>query len=191
MENEKNLVSDVDKKILLDIARDSIASNLGIHEMKDDYGLSQEARDLVLGAFVTLHIRDNLRGCIGYIIGTTNLFDTIKELARSAAFSDPRFHALTESEYNHIEIEISILSPITEVKSIDEIVVGSDGLIVTQGFNRGLLLPQVPVEQGWERDEFLSHTCMKAGLLPDTWKKDKIKIEKFTAEVFSEKEFQK
>ncbi len=191
MESKNELIIGEDKKILLQIARDSIASKLGLCEMKDDYGLSGDAGSLVLGAFVTLHIKGNLRGCIGYIMGVAGLYDTIFELARSAAFSDPRFSPLSKTEYDNIDIEISLLSPISEVNSIDEILVGRDGLIVTKGYNRGLLLPQVPVEQGWELEEFLSHTCMKAGLMPDTWRKEKIKIEKFSAEVFSEFDFNK
>ena len=122
------------------------------------------------GAFVTIHILGRLRGCIGYISGIKNIPDTITDMARSAAFKDPRFMPLTKNEYSDIDLEVSILSPIEEVKDVSDIVVGRDGLIISKGFQSGLLLPQVATEQGWDMDTFLEHTCYKAGLPGNSWK---------------------
>ncbi len=172
---------------MLRLARKTIADKLGIHEDIEIPPLNDEIFNEKCGAFVTLHIRGNLRGCIGYIEGIKSIPSTVKEMATASAFSDPRFSSLTREEYRQIDIEISILSPVEKVNDIDEIVVGRDGLIITRGYNRGLLLPQVPVEQGWDRDTFLSHTCYKAGLPADSWKKPDVLIEKFSAQVFSER----
>ncbi|MDR3237545.1 MAG: AmmeMemoRadiSam system protein A [Spirochaetia bacterium] len=140
------------------------------------------------GAFVTLHQRGELRGCIGYIEGVKTIPETVMEMALSAAFKDPRFPPLKKEEYDSIDLEISILSPIEEVTDLSGIVVGRDGLIVSRGYNRGLLLPQVASEYGWDRETFLRHTCRKAGLPPDAWKDPSTRIEKFSAQVFGEKE---
>ncbi len=140
------------------------------------------------GAFVTLHIEGKLRGCIGYIVGTREIPETITEMAIAAAFRDPRFPPLTRKEFEKIDIEISVLTPIEKVTNLDDIKVGRDGLIVSDGYHQGLLLPQVATEYGWNRDQFLEHTCYKAGLQGDAWKKKDTRIEKFSAQVFGEKE---
>ncbi len=145
------------------------------------------------GAFVTIHTYPNhdLRGCIGIPLPVMSLQDSITEGARSAT-RDPRFPPLQESELDHIIIEVTILTKPEEIpvdkpqNYLKEIEIGRDGLIVEQGFFKGLLLPQVPVEQGWEKEEFLSHTCMKAGLPPDAWFDKKTKILKFSGQVFTE-----
>ncbi|HOP28341.1 MAG TPA: AmmeMemoRadiSam system protein A [Spirochaetota bacterium] len=176
------------KKTLLRLARKTIADRLNAECENNNFDFSDAVYNEKCGAFVTLHIKGNLRGCIGYIEGVKPVPDTIREMALSSAFRDPRFSPLTAAEFKSIDIEISILSPIVKVENIDDIVVGRDGLIISKGFNRGLLLPQVPVEQKWDRDTFLTHTCFKAGLPGDTWKKPGVEIEKFSAQVFSEKE---
>ncbi len=140
------------------------------------------------GAFVTLHIQGKLRGCIGHIVGSRKLPETIIDMAAAAAFRDPRFPSLTKGEYEKVDLEISVLTPIEEVKDLNEIQVGRDGLIVSHGYRQGLLLPQVAAEYGWSRDQFLEHTCYKAGLPGDAWKWKDTKIEKFSAQVFGEKE---
>ncbi len=176
------------QKRLLGLARRSIASRLGLAAETDNSRFDDEIFSEKCGAFVTIHIKGDLRGCIGYIEGIKPIPETVKEMAEASAFKDPRFSSLSAREYQDIDIEISILSPIEKVNDINEIVVGRDGLIITRGFSRGLLLPQVPVEQGWDRETFLSHTCMKAGLPPDSWKREGVLIEKFSAQVFSENE---
>lgn len=178
------------QKTLLRLARKTIADKLGADCENYEFDFSDAVYKEKCGAFVTLHIKGNLRGCIGYIEGVRPIPDTIREMALSSAFRDPRFAPLTAAEFKNIDIEISILSPIMKVENIDDIVVGRDGLIISKGYNRGLLLPQVPVEQKWDRDTFLTHTCFKAGLQGDTWKKPGVEIEKFSAQVFSEKELE-
>ncbi len=140
------------------------------------------------GAFVTLHEKGQLRGCIGYIEAIKPLSTTIAEMAKAAALDDWRFSPVRAEEVPRLEIEISVLSPITEVTDPTTIVVGKHGLIVTRGMNRGLLLPQVAIEWKWDRETFLAQTCVKAGLPKDAWKQRETKIECFTADVFSERE---
>lgn len=140
------------------------------------------------GAFVTLHTRGKLRGCIGYIQGVKNIPDTVIDMAQSSAFRDPRFPPLSPGEYELIDLEISVLSPIEAVRNISEIQIGRDGLIISRGMNTGLLLPQVATEYGWDLETFLEHTCYKAGLAGNAWRDKATKIEKFSAQVFSEKD---
>ncbi len=140
------------------------------------------------GAFVTLHAGGALRGCIGYIRGVKTIPETIIDMANASAFKDPRFPPLRKQEFDLIDIEISIMSPIVEVHDTADIVVGRDGLIITSGHRSGLLLPQVATEYGWDLYTFLEHTCYKAGLPGDAWKTKGTRIEKFSAQVFGEKE---
>ncbi len=137
-----------------------------------------------LGAFVTLTIRDRLRGCIGHIVGDRPLFETIGGMAEAAAFEDPRFPPLTQGEFEAVEIEISILSPLAPCPDPELVEVGRHGLLVRRGGYSGLLLPQVPVEWGWDRNVFLDQTCRKAGLEPGCWKKPGTSLYWFEAEVF-------
>jgi len=173
---------------LLKLARKTIADKLGVPSEQEILLFDEEIFREKCGAFVTLHVKGNLRGCIGYIEGFKIIPETVKEMSVASAFNDPRFSSLTPDEFKKIDIEISVLSPVEKVYDLNEIVVGRDGLIITRGFSRGLLLPQVPVEQGWDRDTFLSHTCLKAGIPMDSWKKPDVIIEKFSAQVFSENE---
>jgi len=136
------------------------------------------------GAFTTLHLEGKLRGCVGYIAAVKPLLQTVAEAAVSAAFHDPRFPPVTAEEAPHLQIEISVLSLPQPIRP-DEIVPGRHGLIVTQGSRRGLLLPQVAPEHGWDALTFLAQTCLKAGLPPDAWKTGAT-LEAFTAEVFGE-----
>ena len=145
------------------------------------------------GAFITIHTYPDydLRGCIGIPLPIMSLCDAIAEGAASAT-CDPRFPPLVVKELDDIVIEVTVLSPPELIKVIKpedylkDIVVGRDGLIVEQGFYKGLLLPQVPVEQGWDKEEFLNHTCIKAGLMPDAWFDKQTKIYKFGGQVFTE-----
>jgi hypothetical protein len=137
-----------------------------------------------LGAFVTLTIRGRLRGCIGHIVGTRPLHETIAEMAGCAAFQDPRFPPLSRGELAELEIEISILGPVTPCPDVNKIEVGRHGLIVRRGGSSGLLLPQVAVEWKWDRETFLAHTCQKAGLPSDCWKRPGTDVLWFEAEVF-------
>ena len=142
------------------------------------------------GAFVTLHRGKELRGCIGTFAETTPLFRAIQEMAISAATRDPRFEPLAQEELPEIDIEVSVLSGLTKVDAPPAgIEVGLHGLHVTKGFLRGVLLPQVAVENQWTAEEFLNQTCKKAGLDPAAWKDPKAVVEVFSAQVFAEHEF--
>jgi AmmeMemoRadiSam system protein A len=150
--------------------------------------LASRALDTECGAFVTLHKDGRLRGCIGYVRALKPLRRTVAEMAIQAALHDPRFPAVTASEVPSLDIEISVLSPLEEVDDVSSIEVGKHGLIVQDGARSGLLLPQVATEQGWDRDTFLDHTCLKAGLPAGSWKREGVTILRFTAEVFGESE---
>ena len=145
-----------------------------------------EKKDFALtnGVFVTLKVNDELRGCIGRLDHSAPLWRKIPELARAAAFQDNRFMPLAEDEMSCLSIEITILGDPVPVKSLGEIVIGRDGLIVEKGSRHGLLLPQVAEEYGWDVETFLSHTCVKAGLPPDEWRKEGVKTYKFEGVVF-------
>ncbi len=136
------------------------------------------------GAFTTLHLFGSLRGCIGYVLPIHALYRTVAETAQAAAFDDPRFEGVTRDEVPHLNVEISIMSPLFPIHP-HEVVVGRHGLLVTLADRRGLLLPQVPVEHGWDLETFLNQTCEKAYLPPDAWRHG-ASLQAFTAEVFGE-----
>jgi hypothetical protein len=175
-----------EKKILLSTARNSIESAFSGEKPrpveKDKYPLFNSH----CGAFVTLTISRHLRGCIGYIISDRPLIETVFEAARHAAFEDPRFAPLTKTELPKTEIEISILSVPFPMNNYDEIEIGRHGLILEEKGRRGLLLPQVPVEHKMNRDEYLDAICEKAGFSAGYWRTKQLKINLFTADVFSE-----
>ncbi len=188
-EKESSLLTSENKKFLLKIARDNIESWLA---NRKPINVPAEKISGILrkksGAFVTLHSKGKLRGCIGYVSAEMPLIDTVLENSYNAAFRDPRFDQLQKSEMKDISIEISVLTDPVPVKSPDEIKTGRDGLIIERGGYRGLLLPQVATEQGWDKFTFLDQTCVKAGLSSDSWKKEGTKIFKFEAIVFGEEE---
>jgi AmmeMemoRadiSam system protein A len=136
------------------------------------------------GAFTTLHLYGKLRGCIGYVFPTQSLYRTVAETARAAAFDDPRFEPVELEEARRLKVEISVLSLLRPAAPHD-VLVGKHGLVIQQGSRRGLLLPQVPVEWGWDRETFLAQTCLKAGLPSDAWMRG-AELQVFTAEVFGE-----
>lgn len=142
--------------------------------------------------FVTLTIRGELRGCIGFCEAVLPLKDALSQAAIAAAFEDPRFPPLTKDEFEKVTVEVSVLTEPKEIHVNEpaeypgRVKIGEDGLIVRHGHFNGLLLPQVPVELGWGPEEFLSHTCVKAGLHPEKWKDGEAKFYEFHAEIFSE-----
>ncbi len=138
------------------------------------------------GAFVTLHKAGSLRGCIGYISGHGTLLETVKEAAVACAFQDTRFSPLQADELDDVEIEISVLSPFRRISGVEAIEVGKHGIMIRQGFRSGLLLPQVALEYGWDRETLLANTCYKAGLAGDCWKSKETAIEIFSAVIFRE-----
>ena len=181
---EYNL-SEKEKSILLQTARERITSSL--EKRKPVYSDPTQNLLIPCGAFVTLQKQKALRGCIGHITGTAPLFDTIKDISYSSGFQDPRFSPLSLSELNDIDIEISVLSPMKKISSIEEIETGTHGLYIIKSGRSGVLLPQVPVEQQWDRDTFLTHTCYKAGLDGECWKDPTTEIFIFSAIIFGEK----
>lgn len=140
--------------------------------------------DLTRGAFVSIHRHGALRGCLGRL-EPQRLSETIVHLAAVVSDSDPRFEPVGVTELEEIDLEISVLTPEREIESADDIEIGRHGLIVEQGYRRGLLLPQVPVEHRWDRVTFLEHTCLKAGLPRDAWQHG-ARLLVFEAEVFGD-----
>lgn len=172
---------------LLEIARKAILDSIKKNQI-DNESPSTEGLGRPCGAFVSLHKLGQLRGCIGTFTSPRPLVDTVQEMALSSSQRDPRFPPVREEEMADIDIEISVLSPLREIKDINAIEVGRHGIYITKGFRSGVLLPQVATEYGWDRETFLEHTCIKAGLPPETWKDEGVKIEIFEAQVFGEKE---
>jgi uncharacterized protein len=138
------------------------------------------------GVFTTLYWDRKLRGCVGYPAAVTPLYRAVTETARGAAFEDPRFPPLTLEEATQLRVSLSVLSPLAPIAA-EEVEVGRHGLLISHGDRRGLLLPQVPVEHGWDRITFLEQTCRKAGIPTEAWQRG-AKIEAFTAEVFADGE---
>ncbi len=171
-----------ERRILLDLAHRSIEAALGDKQVDTTPPAEHLAQPR--GAFTTLHIKGELRGCVGYVTAEYSVYRTVAETAVAAAFYDTRFHPVSPFEAPQLQIEISVLSRLFPIKP-EEVEVGRHGLVVSLGGRRGLLLPQVPVEHGWDRLMFLAQTCFKAGLPADAWQQG-AKIDAFTAEVFGE-----
>jgi AmmeMemoRadiSam system protein A len=177
------LLSDEEKTFLKNTVRESIRTHLAGESAEAPAPLTDKLAQ-PLGAFVTLTLGGRLRGCIGNLQSEAPLASTIWNMARSAAFKDPRFPPLTEQEFADVEIEISILSTITECHDVNAVEVGRHGLIVQRAGKSGLLLPQVAVQWGWDRETFLAQTCRKAGLDPSVIHKAGTAIFWFEASVF-------
>lgn len=182
----ENGLTEAEKKSLLEIARNTLESYIRT-------GRVPEARPLTArlsekrGVFVTLHKKGQLRGCIGYVEPVKPLYEAVSDMAIAASTEDPRFPRVQPAELSDIDIEITVLSPLIRISDPQTVVVGKHGLVMRRGGRSGLLLPQVPVEQGWNREEFLAYTCLKAGLPKDAWKDKDTEIYIFTGEVFGEK----
>lgn len=176
-----------ERKALLGLARRAIESCLK-GKRPEDFNAQTPALGQDSGAFVTIHRDGMLRGCIGTFASPNPLFKTVMDMAVSAATHDPRFMPLESKELNLITIEISVLSPLKEISDVNDIEVGRHGLYIIKGRNRGVLLPQVAIEHGFDRISFLEQTCMKAALPADAWKKDAT-IFTFEAEIFREEDF--
>jgi len=176
-----------EKKELIRIAKLSVETYVKENRVPEVETKFERLKDLG-AAFVTLQKQGELRGCIGHIIAQEPLYLCVREVACSAAKHDPRFSPVRKEELKELEYEISVLSSPERVKDLNQIQVGKDGLIMKKGYSQGVLLPQVPIEQGWNRQNFLSHTCLKAGMSPDCWQDSEVEVYSFQAEVFSEKE---
>lgn len=188
MENPANTheLDNQEQIIALDIARETLRAYFDNKKYEPQTD-GKEIFDEHLGAFVTLKIGGNLRGCIGVFEPDKPLSEVIKEMALSAAFDDPRFSPLTSDELDDIEIEISVLSPMQKIDNSDEIILGTHGVYVKQGRRTGVFLPQVATETGWDKEKFLNTLCTeKAGLSDECWKDPNTEIYTFTAQVFAE-----
>jgi len=183
-------LSDSDGVVLVKTARKAVTEFLSNgNKMKLEPDL-EEKFSFNSGVFVTLNNPDGLRGCIGFPMPEKKLSHAIIEGAIAAATEDPRFPSVKTNELNDIVFEVTVLTPPVKIdvsdpmEYLEKIKVGRDGLIIRHSFSSGLLLPQVPVEYGWDVEEFLQHTCEKAGLARDTWKNGSVKIEKFEGIIF-------
>ncbi|RQW88226.1 MAG: AmmeMemoRadiSam system protein A [Geobacter sp.] len=182
----QNKLTRKEQQQLLALARKTISEyvkNGHAEEISvEDDGLADTA-----GCFVTIKIHENLRGCIGCFTSQKPLWQTVQEFAIAAASRDPRFYPLRPEELDDIDIELSVLSSLTKIESIDEIQVGTHGLYIEKNMYRGVLLPQVAKEYGWDKTTFLRQTCLKAGLELDAWKSG-ADIYIFSAQIFGEKQ---
>ncbi len=175
-------LSPAERGALLGIAREAIRARLGLGPPPalPESGALAERR----GAFVTLHRRGELRGCIGRFDPEGSLARTVAEMAVAAAFTDPRFPPLTSGEADDLDVHVSALGPRVPLPDPATLRVGAHGLVVKQGWHRGVLLPVVAVERGWDAPTFLKHACLKAGLRADAWTAPSTTLETFEAEEF-------
>lgn len=174
-----------EKRFLLKLAREAIIAKINGRELTLEFP-DNEVFQKKMGGFVTIHKNGSLRGCIGYVKAVDTIFNTVRDMAVSAAVEDPRFPPLSVSELKDIEIEISMLSKLTPIQSDKDITVGPDGLFVVQGNYSGLLLPQVAIEYGFDAIKFLEEACRKAGLPAMAWKNSETRLYSFRATIFSE-----
>lgn len=174
--------SPAEREILLQLVHSAIAAKLAacVLDLTPPTPHLAEER----GAFTTLHLNGELRGCIGYVLPVSSLYKTVANTAVAAAFEDPRFDPVTVEEAAALKAEISVMSPLFPI-SPEQVEVGKHGLLVSLGMRRGLLLPQVPFEHGWDRVTFLNETCRKAWLPVDAWQRGAA-LQAFTAEIFGE-----
>jgi uncharacterized protein (TIGR00296 family) len=189
---QNNVLTDDEGQMLIRIARENIEKYL----KGSAYNLTSVLPQIFhekLGVFVTLSIDSQLRGCIGYPEPYMELIEGLLDVSIAAAVEDPRFSPLSINELDKIKIEVSVLTKpqLVEVGSYEDYLnvleVGKDGLIIENSYHRGLLLPQVPVEQNWDIETFLENLCYKAGLYKDAWKEENTKIYNFQAQIFEEK----
>jgi uncharacterized protein len=180
---------DREQQTLLQIARLALTAAVEQREFLENLP-ANEILQQPTGAFVTLHCRGRLRGCIGQLATADPLIQVVVHCARAAALEDPRFEPVRPQELPDLDIEVSVLSPLFEI-TLDQIVIGKHGLLITRGWQRGVLLPQVASEFGWSAERFLEETCAKAGLERDAWKHPDARVEAFSAEIFSESDFRR
>jgi len=175
-----------ERSALLAIARAAVRHHLGLGpgpEVPADGALTAER-----GAFVTLHLRGGLRGCIGSFRPLGSLARTVAAMAVSASSEDPRFPPVSAVEVEALTYHVAVLEPCHPMSDLSDVVIGRDGFLVRRGFHRGALLPVVAVERGWDAATFLKHACLKAGLPPDAWRDSGTTVEIFSAQEFGDEE---
>ena len=184
------MISDKAGEYQVNLSKEAVKHYLETGEKLDkpeDYPIELDEK---LGVFVTLNKNNNLRGCIGYAEPVETAIDATIEVAIAAAFNDPRFPQLSEKEYDDLEFEVTVLTKPEMIvvahpdQYFDEIEIGRDGLIIQKGYARGLLLPQVAVENMFTIEDFLDHTCMKAGISADSWMDESCDVYKFQGQIF-------
>tara|TARA_B100000029_G_scaffold459560_1_gene489811 strand:- start:271 stop:879 length:609 start_codon:yes stop_codon:yes gene_type:complete len=184
-------ISDEDGVILVQMAR-SVVTEYITNNNKISDQVFKEKFSFNAGVFVTINDKSGLRGCIGFPLAIKKLSDALTNAAISASTDDPRFPSVRQNELNDLIFEVTILSNTKEIsanspdKIINSIKIGRDGLMIEKDFHSGLLLPQVPVEYNWNVEDFLKHTCHKAGLPSESWKDKTVKISKFQGVIFRE-----
>ena len=184
-------LTDDDGELIVKTSRKIVTHYLNNESFEFDDNFKMKF-SFISGIFVTLMKQNDLRGCIGYPISDKELYTTLEDSAVAAATKDPRFPPLTKEELTEINFEVTILSEPEKISVNDpkeypsKINIGKDGLIIKSSFSSGLLLPQVPIEYGWNEEEFLGHTCQKAGLEKNSWLSKDVTIEKFQGIVFAE-----
>jgi len=178
--------SNKEQKYLLQIARQAIVSKIANKDISLEE-FESELFEMKCGAFVTITNNNKLRGCVGLLTSDFTLPETIANMAEKAATLDRRFAPIDFEELKDINLEISVLSPFKTVSNIKNIEVGIHGIYISSGHRNGLLLPQVAVANKWDKQEFLEHTCIKAGLSTQAWKDNETTIQIFTAELFDDK----
>ncbi|MBQ9026207.1 MAG: TIGR00296 family protein [Methanobrevibacter sp.] len=184
------MISEENGQYLLEIAKNTVATYLETNRRPFIPQDCPEELKEELGVFVTINKKKRLRGCIGYPEPVKSLIESTIDVAIAAAFDDPRFPELKEEEFGDIEFEVTVLTQpeLIEVahpdQYLDEIEIGRDGLIIQKGYARGLLLPQVAPENGFTKEEFLDHTCMKAGISADSWMDESCDVYKFQGQIF-------
>jgi uncharacterized protein len=177
------MIDEADEKPLLSVARQALAARVAGDRPPEVVCIGPLA--LRCGAFVSIHNGDQLRGCLGRLSPSSPLGATLVYLGGALADSDPRFPPVSEHELPSLQMEISLLTPERAISSIGEVMVGQHGVIVEEGRSRGLLLPQVATEFGWDRETFLEHACVKAGLPRDAWRTG-ARVFVFEARIFAE-----
>ena len=181
------MITDSEKTWLLQQARYAIAETIGAESLRPPI-IDEKSLCMTCGVFVTITRSGRLRGCIGMIESEEPLYRIVAEMATAAARHDPRFPGIDPREFWDVSIEVSVLSQLCLIAGLDDIVIGQHGLVVQKQMTRGLLLPQVASENGWNPLKFVEETCAKAGLQPDAWTGKRVKLYVFTAEVFSEED---
>lgn len=179
------LLTKKEQKDLLKIARETIVAYVTSGKISA-IETASKGLNVETGCFVTIKQQGQLRGCIGNFVSDKPLYKLVQEMAVSAATRDPRFYPMKQQDLADFELDISVLSPLKLAASVDEIRVGTHGIYLVKGSYRGVLLPQVATEYGWDRETFLRHTCLKAGLPENAWQKE-CEIFIFSALVFGEK----
>lgn len=174
-----------ERQTLLDIARQAIIDKIS-HGQFEIEPREEKSLNVRGGCFVTIKRQGELRGCIGNFQSHQPLFREVAEMAVNSATRDPRFYPMQVEDLGAFDLEISVLSPLEKIEEVDEIVVGTHGIYLEKGIHRGVLLPQVATEHGWDRLTFLKQTCVKAGLPTDAWQSEEAEIYIFSAQIFSD-----